>query len=754
MGLFSGSDETYVSTTANRVVADNKFISSVKSGTIKSIFAHGETSDYILEDMVNGIGFTARPFFKYGRDKYTYGLPHGSGVSQTGGGNLVKAVLLDIYGQEMTVIRNSVAQYNFWFEAFNLIDLRYNLNPITLKLINPSLEKGVDVSLAVVYLIMNQTTYDSLPQDSLVNHSVLVNPERFTVQIDNGAANNSIKIWLYYSWPSGSHLEGGGDNGNPVTVIDYSSEMVIMDQDIGFPGLNSADQYFQTLYRNQGNTNYGWWRYKVGSGTWPTLDNVFNPAFNQAGSYFPWVYFRYNKVKGNEDKNDPGYKTAKKMLKKIHMDYDAICDSIHQSPDIENVEQAMLMWSVEADSTNPLEQRYLYEYFDSTFIDSGGQVWDVNHEDLNPDTVGPLITNSALIIQDARFKLSLSNMGIYKRAYVGTIGPVGTYSSGEMALSFKYSVTQETEGGAYTFDQFYPVPSHYYRKQVQPGYYEEIFVFGLSVRYFIYGDYGVTADGDTPEDRSDVLLIPLDLNVTKHFSLRKREELYSRSLHFIFNARVTVHLSWYQSSFFQFFILVVALAIAVYDGGATLEAFVAATATLTAEQILLAVVMTGLEYLVTAVAFKLFIKVAGVKVAFLVAIIAIAYGISAKFGDELGANLSQQMPFAKDLLQVGQGLSKAITETLKSDMTKIQEEMSDLSGQAKALDAQLAVANKLLDDDNKFAPFIIFGEPPEDYFNRTIHAGNIGMIGIDAVGNYVERSLSLPTLSDTIGEQK
>jgi hypothetical protein len=41
----------------------------------------------------------------------------------------------------------------------------------------------------------------------------------------------------------------------------------------------------------------------------------------------------------------------------------------------------------------------------------------------------------------------------------------------------------------------------------------------------------------------------------------------------------------------------------------------------------------------------------------------------------------------------------------------------------------------------------VFGETPDEFYNRTIHAGNIGILSVDAVSNYVEMQLRLPDIS-------
>jgi hypothetical protein len=759
MGLFSGSDKTYVSTTTNRLVEDKKFISSVKSGTVKSVFAKSSaTVDYIMEDLVNGLGFTAKKFYKFGRDHYPYGLPSATGVSEQGGGKVVQEYLkLHTTVPDPIVYKNYIGIYNYWHAAFTYIDSQYALNPKTGELVNlTNIKTGGQhkVYITEMYLMMNQATYDSIPPDSLLNKSVKFAAIAMDVQVSSGIPNNQIRVFLSYGWDTGNvNNTGGGEGGPLISTPIWEGDTVYPTENFFNPAYNPGDQYFHTIYEDKLNNNFGWFTYRIGSGGDFKLDNVYNPAVNDVGSYFPWTYFRYNKVKGNEDKNDPGYLAAKKMLKKINLKYDDICDNIHENPDIADVEQAMMIWAIEADSQNKLDQRYLYEYFDNTFVDSGGMPYDLSHEDLaDPYKVANLINNSALVIQDARFKMGLSNMGMYKRAFAGSIGPVGAYSSGELDLFFEYQYTQDSEGGAVTSTFQYPVPSHFYRKQVSPGWYEEILVMGLAVQYHIWGDYQVTANGDTADDRFDLLLIPLDLAVTKEFSLLQREELYSRSLYFVFNARVTVHLKWYQSDFFQFLMIVVSIAIMLYTGMDTFTGFLAATATMTATQILMAVLLTGLEYLITAIAFKLFIKVVGVKLAFIVAIIGMAYGMTAQMGDKLGMELSKEMPFAGDLLKVSTGLGKAVKSEVAGDMAGMQKELADMQTDLKALGVQIKTVEDEMAENSTYAAYIpLTAEEPEDFFNRTIHAGNIGMIGIDAVSNYVERSLMLP-LPQPFGE--
>ena len=83
--------------------------------------------------------------------------------------------------------------------------------------------------------------------------------------------------------------------------------------------------------------------------------------------------------------------------------------------------------------------------------------------------------------------------------------------------------------------------------------------------------------------------------------------------------------------------------------------------------------------------------------------------------------------------------------------------MLDLMAESKEFDLLskekiklLDTANDLLDNRSMLSPFVIFGEKPDDFYNRTVHSGNIGVVGVDIIHSFVDMSLALPKLHDSI----
>jgi hypothetical protein len=101
------------------------------------------------------------------------------------------------------------------------------------------------------------------------------------------------------------------------------------------------------------------------------------------------------------------------------------------------------------------------------------------------------------------------------------------------------------------------------------------------------------------------------------------------------------------------------------------------------------------------------------------------------------------------MLMLSTGLQRAVMVENYKDLL---DESSNFREYADAKQESLDAANKLLETSTVLSPFVIFGEKPEDFYNRTIHFGNIGTLGITAISSYVDIALTLPKIYDTLGD--
>lgn len=746
MGLFSSTKKTIVGTSVMRAIEDDHLPNSVRTGMTKAIFEEGDVSDYVLEELVGSIGVRADRAYEYAKKSYTHGLPSFDIVEASQGRAEILTVLSQMEGASVSLDYSFFGRPNLLHLGWMHLVSAMGYDPATNKLASLATAEIPDVFLHDLLVCIPEASASSYDQGTLKQWGKAPNagtsPTRpmlsavglirhTPIQVDPDATAPYWKIQYALT-----KMEKTVDAGDVLTLYQESLDVPIPESAL----LNT--DHFHVKYVVNGVTKY--WMYALGSGTHPTLDALFNVAPKVTGSFYPFIYFRYDKKSEIEDKSTPQYKTSKRLAKYYGMDYDEVSASIDENPDIKDVQQAMLIMALPANTENEVERKYLYTFFENWFYSKTAQyrtpVVGNAASKLGGD---PNASVSSIVIQDKRFKMALTCAGIYRRRVVGNIGAVGKHDSGITEDYINVPAVRPTTDEPYFIRQV--VKNHYYRRQVSPTLYDEVMVADLKMLYYVFEEYTSTGD-----DTDDILLIPLDRSITEEYSIIEKEELYARSLHFVFNSMQVIKVKWYQRGWFAVFIQVVGFFLAVI----TMQPYLAQIAlSITAGvgaviSTVLALLQKLLINYVTGLLVKLFVKLIGVDLAFLVAIVGFIYGMA---GTLEGSPINGA-PWASDFLRMGNGLIKAVSETLN-------ELMTDLSKAGKAFEAfketaqkELEESNKLLETNNHLSPFTIFGESPNDFYNRTVHSGNAGINAIAAVTNYVDMALTLPKLNDTIGD--
>ena len=742
MGFFGGKTKTTVGTTVSRVIPDNVFTSSIDSGSIKALFDKGDIGDYIMEDMVHGVGLRAERMFTDAKKNYTHGLPSGTFLTANNGIEEVTAILASLENNAPITIEycNFGAPNSFHMGWLQLVDF-YGYNPTTNKLGTLSASLGKEVYLTDIQVNIPIGDIDKYEPGTLVQWG-LPATHGYNPKIAN--SYTAAKGKLKKDTPVNAHISVT----EPFLLVSHcyqqGSSFVYGSFKIPLAVYDDNADYYQASYYVGGVLKY--WAYKANTGSYSTLDAVFNSPPEVNGTFFPFVYFRYNKVSTNENKTTPAYLTSKKMVKYLNMDYDEVADNINANPDIADVIQAMMIMAVPANTKNQLEQRYLYDFFDNVYGATAGQATSMPQLNLSFNDADLPGVRRAIEIKDKLFKMNLNMGELLKKIKTGVIGPIGSYTSSVENYTYSYEHTDNTSGDSatgLTTTKTKTLKAHIYRKQISRNVYVEITVRNLRMMYFVEGLHYTTGD-----ELDDILLVPIDRSVSRTYSIVAREELYTRSLHYVFNSLVVTKIKWYQTGFFQFVMIIVAIVITVITQGAALQAFLGAIAagTITVAAALLTILTNIALYLITGLVVKLFVKAVGIKFALILAIVAAVAGV---YIQQISGGLPNA-PWAMELLQSSTGL---ITDAVKSIL---QDQMSDLLTEAKDFelftkeqDKLLDSANDLLQNTSRLSPFVIFGESPDAYFSRTIHTGNIGTQGFDIIHNFVDTSLQLPTLSDT-----
>lgn len=753
MGLFRSSYETTVATQVSRVIEDDLLPNSVKRGGMRAILKSQDIVESVFSEMANSIAMKAERMFDYAKNTYVHGLPSGQFAAAMDGQAAVTAVLESIYGNDVTLTYSHFSPPNMQHIGWTRLIENHGYNPVTNRLMNLSAAMDEEVYLSDMVLVIPAAQFDEYAKSALEQWGEPARagaspgraaPDPFGLFRQHTPPERSLSattahIRIDYVWevPTSTPVAEG---------FEQTKELMSDSFTIYVDGFDNTVDYFHVRFLDGSIPRY--WMYRSGSGTYPSLDVVFDKTPSTSGTFFPFGYFRFNKVSETSNKSSTSYRHNKKLMKYLGIDFDTVADAINENPDIANVEQAMLVMAVPANTTDPLELRYLFKFFDNVYSSSGNQyntpvqlsIAQYQAEEMD-------ITRTSVVIQDKRFKMALSNAGVTKKRVAGSIGPVGTHAM--TTETFYLTKTYYDPPSETNKEMQVPFKKHIYRKQVSFQIFEEIEVANLKMRYHIWNEYSVTADED-----DDILLVPIDRSISEHWSIPERETLFARSLHYVFNSRVVTEIKWYQSTFFTFIIKFVTLVMTfVGMPPGIAQALQAGTAAAIGTAIMAFIQEMVINMAIGAV-LKAVAKALGLEAVVILAALAFVIGKLGDFMGGPGLNGLPGAPWADKLVQLATGLMKASSGLLQDMYQELADEFNALQQQSIEAEKEFERANSLLENHNLMIPVVVFGESPDDFYYRTVHSGNIGVLSIQCVSSYVDIALKLPELVETIHDKQ
>ena len=745
MGLFGSKRETIIGTSVTRVIKDEMLPSAIKTGVMRSLFYGEKDVDAILDEVTSSIGLKAQRMYEYAKDRYIHGLPNKTLVTQVSLEQKITSALSAHHGSSVSLTYGKFGPLNNLHAGWHQLYTSYGYDALTNQIGSLTTVKGAPVYLKDITVVVREITANEQltgelefwdnPREGTLGYEEWGSLVRRLdanrkVHVDSRLAADQVRV--DYTWAKDRKQ--------------FDESMIIP-----LTGFDEEADYFQVKYTLNGVPKI--LTYLDNSGGIPGLDDIFTTEFNGSGSFFPIGYLRWQKKRMDTNKETREYKDSVKLFKYLGIDFDDMVSAIEGNPDIKDVEQAMLTMAVPANTTSPIEQRYLFDFFKQLYGFAGGT------GNSKPPIMTPIMygfsedrKTTSLVIQDAKFKMVLAYDTLHKKTRVGNIGTVGSYSSGRGTYTDKQSVVQTNyeTGETSQVEETYTFPTHYYRKQITATMYEEYEIANLQMTYFITEKYRTTGD-----ENDKILMIPIDHSVTTKYSIIDREELYSRSLHYIFNSMRYVKVKWYQQEWFGELLMVAAIVMTIASLGSDSGMFIqtaAAIAAALALTIPLWVIQVVLIYAVQE-AFKQVTKVIGGDLALIFAVAMAAYGGYTAFGSSAGVNSIAFSSFtAKDLMFIASGLSGGVSANTAVAFDDLLDEQKAFASAAESKMKLIDDANKLLGSQMDITPFVVFGESPDDFYRRTVHSGNIGTLSYDYIHNYVDMNLTLPKLAQTIGD--
>ncbi len=685
MGFFS-KKKTYVESLAMPMVEDTP--NFVQQSVLTSIKGERPIAEDLIANTINGLGSNLARYFKYGRDHYTYGIPEGTLNSNNVSPSTVEAVIDVALGTPVRV--DSVvldAPSADFFAEDHLINTR-GWNEGTNEIANPPFNPGGQtVTLGVV---------------------------QFT-------SSTNIRIQYLYG------------------VSTY-------DENFTVPAVGLNDQYYQaTYYELNNNGSVGtvkkWWTYQMSLGTYEVL----TIEQSEPAPYYPVIPLRYNNQDFTVDDGSDRYQTSKNLLRKLDLKIGNLGDAINENPDVGDIDHAFIITGVSTQTEAQAGKDYLFEYFrlletNSAFQKGDFDRWlalDSEEQELNT----PPINKVEIKEPSLQYHVEIGYLYIVDTLTTGSIGKLGfvdtttTVKPPQSKDSFAFETSILT-----------------CRKQINATQYQTLEVVGLNHINYVYKNYTVdTSLADAvdsaadPDVFKDGLIIPLNHNVVDGMALTKRTELAYDAIKIVFNCVTTVKLKWYQTGFFKFATIIVAIALTIYSFGSMSASIgwaagLVGSTSVVVGAVVLGVISIGLKY---GVAYL--VDVLGIESGLVLAIIvAFSYALPGGYVD----------PNFLSLIQTGftSGTQLAMDwemEDITNDYDALQREMEEAQRELDELTNGLGI-NNLID------PMAVYNssnglaspdETPDQYYNTRIHFGNMASVAPLAVTNYVDNELYLEGLT-------
>ena len=775
MSFFQRKRKTVVSTSIVRVIEDdvldnlNPFTNTLIASAIKGT----NISTGIINSSLDNSTYRFERAYTYGSRDYVFGLPDTELLTNNSADILpiIQPIIDGEAGQPTTIEYIEFATLNGTHVAWNWL-----------------VNQGYDNATNEIVGLSNTIGFPCF-LDSIIR----IYPENIEGETFSPAA------WIEWEPPSTNrgtpehpnHLRDLLGHDTEVAHATHSSGAVegvqifytyqdadnVFHQNNFFIDLSSFDfdaDYYHVKYSYtvSGETILHYWFYQAGAGNYPPLDNIYGvPTYQNPGTYFPFLPFRKSH-KNMVDTYDgqPELDSLRKMASLYGIDFDELTTQISDNPDIDDIRTAALIMGVPINTQNPIAIKYLHKFFSRTLNTqpaledlislSGNRGSEHTGDILRALNIPQNLyvyelppTRYALRFYDAGLGMNLSYGGL-ARNIVQRSGTPGSFTS--EVITITYTVRQSNPSSDDT--EYVDVPVDVYvvafRQQINSSLCDEILLFNPEMVYDVRGRYKTDADA-----LSDNLIIPLDRSICKEFPMLERYDLYHRGMHLVFNASVTYKQKWYETSFFKLVLVAVSVVVVVFSLG-TGSPFVAGlTAALSAGALATAIFL--LEIIIGAIltryVFRLVANELGIEAAIVLSVIlaAVSLGIS---GTE---SFNAQNMWATKLLQLSNGLMIGVGAALENEFTELEQEFVLLEAEKEESYSQLEAAQNLLTNEDslldplltleRIEPLTLFGESPQDYFNRTAHSGNIGTVAFDFIENYVDISLTLPTIEQTIG---
>lgn len=724
MGLFS-SEYVYIVDTSTTRLIEKDLPDRTKQAITSAVVTNESIPDTLLSNYQNGIYSKTKKYFNYGRDRYIFGLPEAKSATLQPDTDEVKRLLELLIGEPVTLIDVTVPFVPSldWVGAYQLQE-----------------QLGLDIATNTLYLEGDADPW----------HYAYTTLNRWIDYYDQPRIKVTVYITKYT--PTGQ---------------------VFLDADI--TEYYHSDPHYQIMYRvNSHPEDIYIVLYRIADNTYPTLSN---PTGDLADFYaLPVVPVRYWFRPINDEFYWHWFATCKPLLKRIALDMNDLNKSINENVDAEFAKHAFILYGANIYTDNQYTLRYLalfFSYIETRIPSSRGEyeayieelirVVEINDGLTGDDWYNRLPVPEPPIrvfqVQEQTYDTTLEFNFIETVTETGIKCDVGDVISEFNLIPAYYN----NDGGAIIVQR----SSMFLYWQHSPNSYNKMEIHGLchvstiketddAPAYIKRALYDESLD-ISEENQKDNFIIPVSAAILQYenvFSIRAKESILYDSLHLVIYAEEKQKLAWYQTSFFTGLVQIVSIFSMAFGVGGAIQIAMEAGKTLGAtliQLLLRAAVSYAIGYTISAL-----IAGGNKELALLISIAFMAYSLNK---GEFFTALADGLPTAKDLLDALKAITEVVSVDTEAKMYELETEMEEWTKEAEQIEQELRAAADMLPESNsQLDPTFImnrmlyehFNETPEQFYNRTIHIGNPGVVALDIIQHYVGLMLRLPKENETL----
>ena len=536
-----------------------------------------------------------------------------------------------------------------------------------------------------------------------------------------------------------------------------SAPIMVLDVPINF---GPSTQIFNVIYTIGSGifTESFFWTYAPIAHTYDYLDFGISAILGDV--FYPIVPVRLDKVNIVDNPDQVGlYESASNLLRRININLDKFTEDLVNPSDptaLDDVDRGYLLFASDLNSSEPIALNYLYEYFKVLYDTAGvGQQTWIDAINAGISLPGRPTLRNGLHIQDLGIDITLWFNFITMRVVTGLIGgplpaydpmvlvpntgPIDVGNAGLFDISKSLVIGTEIAG---TNNRFYNDHVVILRKQITANTFVELVIHGLQHEMIV--DKRANIIRRTPANMGDGgFFIPISRGTVRLFNGANESLVYYDSLVFLAYAIDVQKLAWYEQAAFleavAFVMIVVAIVYGAPELGAAIsESFIAFMMYAAEVYIIGELVQAALGALVELVGGDVALILAAIA-----AVVAVYYGDGTQINGLLDSDT---------LLKLATLTIEAVNQNTQNEILELIQETEDYFKSAEELQTKIDMANDLLPDDinldlyslGNTSSYTDFNETPTEYFHRSIHLTNPGVLALDQIENYVSGALRLP----------